>query len=287
MSAVLQVEELKHRAALARIAIIKAGHNKGPLHFASSLSCVELMLTAMNLMAEDDLFFLSKGHASLGRLAVLEALGKLDASWQEQFATNGSPFAVHTSYLPELGIIAPTGSLGLGPSLALGHALGARLQNPHHPAKSCVLCGNGECNEGATYEAFLYAGAHRISNFCVLLDHNHMQLDGASAQVLPVHDYAALFRALGFTVHEVDGHDLHALEQCLRAFYQAEPQAQAEAAPLAIVAHTVRGKGVSFMENALQWHTGALDEQHYVQALSELEQALCEQEQALSKRGGE
>ena len=160
------------------------------------------------------------------------------------------------------GIDASTGSLGQGCSIAVGMALGAKLQGKD--TKVFAMLGDGECQEGQIWEALMSAAHYKLDNLTVMVDNNGLQIDGSNNEVMSLGDLAAKLRAFGFDLYEIDGHDLDAIEAALSAPVTAGK-------PKAILAHTVKGKGISFMENQVGWHGKAPNEEQRQQALKELE----------------
>ena len=160
------------------------------------------------------------------------------------------------------GIDAATGSLGQGCSIAVGMALGAKLQ--HKDCRVYALLGDGECQEGQIWESFMAAAHYKLDNLTIIIDNNGLQIDGTNDEVMSLGDLPAKLRAFGLDVHEIDGHDLDTIEAALSA--PAVP-----GVPKCILAHTVKGKGVSFMENQVGWHGKAPNQEQRQQALKELE----------------
>lgn len=258
----MEVRELGLKSAAVRKAVIRAGFNGSPAHFGSSLSCVDLLVALYAAITDEDTFILSKGHAALALYATLASFNKLNPAWEELFNRDGSLYCSHHGYHPELGLNMVNGSLGLGLSFGIGKALSR--QRLGRAGRVFVLCGNGELNEGSALEALMFAGAQSLVNFCLILDDNALQLDGLSQNVLPVKDYAPLLKSLGFEVRECNGHDLSALR---------EIYAPSRERSLAIVAHTVKGRGVSFMEGNPHWHHAKLSPEERDAALREIEEA--------------
>ena len=256
------IAELRQRACKVRSSILRAGFNGSPAHFGSSLSCVDLLVALYAAMTDKDTFILSKGHAALALYATLAAFNRLDPTWEELFNRDGSIYCSHHGYHPELGLNMVNGSLGLGLSFGIGKAL-SRLRAGTE-GRVFVLCGNGELNEGSAMEALMFAGAQGLKNYCLILDDNALQLDGPSQNVLPIKDYAALIQSLGFEVLECNGHDFSALREIYAPSWDKA---------LAIVAHTVKGKGVSFMEGNPHWHHAKLSPEERDVALKEIEEA--------------
>lgn len=259
------MQELKIHARHIRRNIIKAGYAGKHAHFGGSLSCADILAflyaRQMRLSAEGrDKFLLSKGHCALALYATLCEAGFITEEQLLSMNSNGGDFPSHCVWNPKFGIELSSGSLGLGLSFGIGKALALQDRT-----KVYVLAGNGELNEGSVWEAAMFAGCRTLNNLCLIVDDNKMQNDGASENILPVSDWAERLRAFGWHTAEADGHDFASLE----AAFAAEPVGR----PLAIIAHTVKGKGVSFMENAAEWHHHGLTQEEYETALAELENA--------------
>lgn len=258
-------ESLIAHARNIRRNILEAGHKAGAMHFGGSLSMVEAMTCLYGEVmrydaknpewADRDRFILSKGHCGLALYGTLCEFGFITHEQLMSIDADGGDFPSHAVRNVKLGIEISSGSLGLGTSFAIGQALSV-------PRQVYVLVGNGEINEGSFWEAAMFAGAKKVSNLCVTVDDNRMQLDGASAEVMPVINWAERFRAFGWTVAEADGHDFDSL----RAAYRMPRNGL----PLAVVAHTVKGKGVSFMENVPAWHHNKMTEEQYQRAMAEV-----------------
>ena len=212
-----------------------------------------------------DKFILSKGHGVLALYAALAEFGVLEPEITDTFMQDGSDLVAHPVLNEKLGIEASSGSLGQGISLAVGLALAAKKKGYEY--KVYVLCGNGECNEGSVWEAAMSAKNFGLDNLTLIIDNNGLQSDGASAEVFNVSDkYGAMLTALGWDVTEADGHNIAALTETFGRKGQANM-------PRAIIAHTVKGKGVSFMENNNEWHHNRLTPERYKAALAETESA--------------
>ena len=269
-----RIAALKAHARHMRITALQMAHRCGAsAHLGGGLSMMEAMAVLYGAVmngpdrpwAEKDKFILSKGHGVLGLYAALAEFGVMDAGLLDTFMQDGSDLIAHPVMKPEIGIEASSGSLGQGISMGVGLALAAKKKG--YPYRTYVLCGNGEANEGSVWEACMAAVNFRLDNFTLFLDNNRMQSDGLSADVMDMSGrYAGMLKALGFQVTEIDGNDL---EQVYDAF-----TAPAEAGkPRAIIGNTVKGKGVSFMENNNEWHHNRLTESQLKAALAELEAA--------------
>lgn len=208
-----------------------------------------------------DRFVLSKGHAALALYAALFCRGWLTQQQLDTFCADGSLLGVHPEHaLP--GVDFSTGSLGQGLSFGAGAALAARLQGSGR--RVCVLVSDAECNEGALWEAVMFAAHHRLSNLVAIIDMNRQQALGYTADVLdlsPMHDR---WRAFGWDVHEVDGHDI---EDIVATFAGLDT---VSGPPHVLIARTTFGKGVSFMESQIKWHYLPMSDAEYQQALAEI-----------------
>lgn len=210
-----------------------------------------------------DRFVLSKGHGCAGLYAVLAERGFFPREWLDTFYLDGSPLVGHATHRSVPGVEVSTGSLGHGLSIAAGMALA--VERDRRPYRVFALLSDGECDEGSTWEAVLFAGHHRLRSLVAIVDYNKIQSLGRVAEVLDLEPFAAKWSAFGWDVHEVDGHDCDALVRVL------EPQAAAGARPTCIIAHTVKGKGVTFMEDLLLWHYRSPDASELARAVSELD----------------
>ena len=251
--------------------IIEMTANAGSGHPGGSLSAVELLTSVFyNHMRVDprnpddpnrDRFVLSKGHAAPCYYGVLAEMGFISRDEFTNFRQLHSILQGHPDCKKVPGVDASTGSLGQGCSIAVGMALGARIQGKD--TKVYALLGDGECQEGQIWEAFMAAAHHKLDNLTVIIDNNGLQIDGTNDEVMSLGDLPAKLRAFGFEVFEIDGHDLDAIEAALSAPVCGKPKC--------ILAHTVKGKGVSFMENQVGWHGKAPNAEQREQALKELE----------------
>jgi transketolase len=208
-----------------------------------------------------DRFVLSKGHGCAALYATLAESGFFPPAWLETYYQNGAQLAGHATHKGVPGVEVSTGSLGHGLPLSAGMALaGKRDGRPYRVF--CVLS-DGECDEGSTWEAALFAPYHRLGNLTVIVDYNKIQSLGRVSEVLDLEPLAAKWSAFGWATSELNGHDLGALQAALE---RVEPDR-----PRCIVAHTVKGKGVSFMEDKLQWHYTAPKGDELTKALAEVE----------------
>ncbi len=268
--------ETQAHAKNMRINIIRMLHEAGSGHPGGSLSAADIVATlyfggVMNVNPQDesdpnrDRFILCKGHAAPVLYAALAELGYIE---QEELLTlrklhsrlQGHP---DSKKLP--GVEVCTGSLGQGLSVAAGLALGLRLDaGQDEPQTVFALMGDGEIEEGQVWEAAMFAAHYQLGNLVAIVDNNNLQIDGDVREVVGLRDIPAKFRAFGWDVIEVDGHDVQAL---LEAFAAAKA---CKDKPVCIVASTVKGKGVSFMENQAGWHGKAPNDEQAEQAIAEL-----------------
>jgi transketolase len=209
-----------------------------------------------------DRFVLSKGHGCAGLYAVLAERGFFPDEWLDSYYQNGARLAGHATHSGVPGIELSTGSLGHGLSVATGMALAA--QRDGRAWRSFVLLSDGECDEGSTWEPMLFAPHHRLDNLVAIVDYNKIQSLGTVAEVISLEPFADKWRACGWAVREIDGHDLLAVSDALSAV-PFEP-----GHPSCVIAHTVKGKGVSFMENELLWHYRTPQGDEYAAARAEL-----------------
>jgi transketolase len=263
---------LKSLALSVRRDIVKMIAGAGSGHPGGSLSEVELLVALYNGVlrhrpdqpdwAERDRFVLSKGHGAPGLYAVLAQCGYFPREWLFSLRKMGAPLQGHTDkrFLPVLE--ASTGSLGQGLSIGVGMALAARLDGSAR--RTCVLIGDGESQEGQVWEAAAAAAKFALDNLCGVTDCNGFQLDGALAEIMPLEPLAQKWRAFGWLTLEIDG---HSFPDIFRAFEEASTT---KGKPTMILARTVKGKGVSFMEHNNDFHGRAPTPDELTQALAEL-----------------
>jgi len=211
--------------------------------------------------ADRDRFILSKGHGAAIVYAVLAERGFFPKEWLEHYCEDGSPLTGHISHhVP--GVEVSTGSLGHGLPIGCGMALAA--QRDRAAWRTFVMLSDGELDEGSNWEAILFAGHHRLKNLVAIVDYNKIQSFGSVKEVLDLEPLAAKWRAFNWGVREVDGHDLAAVEQ---AFKSAPFEA---GRPSVLIAHTVKGKGIDYMEHQLAWHYRAPNAELLERALAQL-----------------
>ena len=265
-------KQLRMTACKVRMGIIEATHGAKSGHPGGSLSAADmftyLYFKEMNVDPKNpkwegrDRFVLSKGHAAPCYYAILAEMGFISRDEFKNFRQLHSILQGHPDSKKVPGVDAATGSLGQGCSIAVGMALGAKVQ--HKDCKVYTLLGDGECQEGQIWESFMAAAHYHLDNLTIIIDNNGLQIDGTNDEVMSLGDLPAKLRAFGLDLHEIDGHDMDTIEAALSA--PAVP-----GKPKCILAHTVKGKGVSFMENQVGWHGKAPNEEQRRQALKELE----------------
>jgi len=243
-------------------------------HIGSSLSMADLLAVLYGRFLrfdprnpdwpDRDRFILSKGHGCAALYAVLAEGGYWPLSDLETFYQDGSPLAGHATHKDVPGVEVSTGSLGHGLPLGTGMALAAQRDGKGH--RIWVMLSDGECDEGSVWEAALFAPHHRLENLVAIVDYNKIQSFGTVKEVLDLEPLAEKWRAFGWGVREIDGHDLAAIEEA----YAAIPFLPGR--PSCIVAHTVKGKGVRYMEDKLLWHYRAPRGEDLEIALRELEE---------------
>jgi transketolase len=238
-----------------RARVIEMSYQAKAAHLASALSCVDIVAVLYNSVirvdpknpgwSERDRFILSKGHAATALYAALEFKKFINELDILSYGQEGSLLEEHPS--PKLaGVEAATGSLGHGLPIGCGIALAGQIKNQTY--RTFVLMSDGECNEGSVWEACLFGAANKLENLCVFVDFNKWQATGRSKDVLALEPLAEKFRSFGWIVHEIDGHDHSQLLHAIHAPYIGKSK------PTMIVAHTVKGKGISFMEDDNNWH---------------------------------
>lgn len=243
--------DLNNKSIVLRKKMLLKVYNTKASHIGSALSVLDVLVFLYNdFMNFDpdknndlrDRLILSKGHASLALYSVLNDLGVISDGQYNSYYTEGSYLGAHvTNTVP--GIELSTGSLGHGLSVGAGIALAAKIDKKLF--RTFVVLGDGECNEGAVWEAAAFASSHALSNLIVVVDYNKLQGFGRTDEVLDMTNLAGKWAAFGWTVQEIDGHDFNQMRE---AFNKQTTK------PLVIICNTVKGKGVDFMEDKLEWH---------------------------------
>jgi transketolase len=212
---------------------------------------------------ERDRFILSKGHGAAALYAVLAEIGFFPKEWLETFYLNGSRLAGHVSHHQVPGVEVSTGSLGHGLSIGAGMALAAKRDLKEY--RVVVLLSDGECDEGSTWEPILFAPHHELDNLVAIVDYNKIQSLGTVKEVLDLEPLADKWRAFNWAVREIDGHNVNEIATSLSAVPFEKGR------PTCVIAHTVKGKGVSFMEDRLLWHYRSPQGEEFSDAMAELE----------------
>lgn len=237
-------------------------------HIGSALSIADILaalyggvLSLPNDRSQRDRLVLSKGHAALALYAALELTERLPVGATGTYCADGTLLGVHPEHDLD-GVDFCTGSLGQGLPVAVGAALAARLQKSTR--RAFAVLSDAELNEGSVWEAAMFAAHHRLANLVVIIDLNGQQAMGYTRDVLDLSAPAQRLRAFGWDVHELDGHDTSTLQGTIRNLDFVEGP------PHVVIAHTTFGKGVSFMQNVIDWHYLPMTDEQYSQALSEL-----------------
>jgi len=248
--------DIARAARFTRKHVIASIYHAGSGHPGGALSCADILAclfgAELNVWPDNttdpqrDRFVLSKGHAAPALYAIAAHHGFCDARAALALRKLGSPFQGHPHVLDLPWVESSTGSLGQGFSVALGMAMGLKLQNS--TARAYALLGDGELQEGEVWEAAMCAAHHRLDNLCAIIDYNKLQSDDRNDAIMRLEPLAAKWRAFDWAVAEIDGHDIG---QILAALRRA---AATQGRPAIIIAHTIKGKGVPYMENIPHWH---------------------------------
>ena len=279
-----ELKRLKKIAVQIRRDIIEAtSHGKGGgIHVAPALSSADIVTALyfriMHTLPEDpynaqrDRFILSKGHAYAVLYSALAEKGFFERDELLTMRALNSRLQGHPSYKKAPGVDMTSGSLGNGPACGLGIALAMKKQGIAH-RKVYVMVGDGECQEGLIWETAMAAPHLGADNLVVIVDHNHYQSCGSLDDILPLYPLDEKWKAFGWHVMEMNGHDMNDIVSKLTIAKEYSGK------PVCVIAHTVKGKGISFMEHNNAWHNGKCNEEQYVQAMKELD----EQEKAINE----
>ena len=269
---ITNVEELKKIANDIRIDIIKQVYNAGSGHPGGSLSCVDILtvlyFNQMNINEKEpnapsrDRFVLSKGHCAPALYACLAKKGFFDKEKLEGFRKINGELQGHPDKNKVCGVDMSTGSLGQGLSVANGMALASKIN--HDGYRVYCLLGDGEIEEGQVWEAAMTASKYKLDNLCAIVDYNNLQIDGTVEEVKGLNNLEGKFKSFGFNTIVIDGHNM---EQLIDSFETAKIS---KGKPTVIIAKTIKGKGVSFMENRAEWHGKAPSYEEYELAIKEL-----------------
>ena len=268
-------EQTKVRALAKSIRgdVLRMVHRAGASHVGSCLSCADLLAVLYGTVLrvdparpdcpDRDRFILSKGHAAAAVYAALAECGFFPRDRLDTYCRDGSDLSGHINSHGVPGVEISTGSLGHGLPIGCGMALAAKREGAAH--RVFVLLSDGELDEGANWEAALFAAHHRLDNLVAIVDYNKIQSFGAVSEVLDLDPLADKWRAFRWTAREVNGHEPAEVEEALAR------APEATGAPTVVIAHTVKGRGVSFMENQLAWHYKSPSDEQLTRALAELE----------------
>lgn len=261
----------KHSGNIRRNIIEASFRSNKSSHFGGSLSIVDILSTlycsVLNYKIgapEDsnrDRFILSKGHGALALYCTLYEFGFIKDDHLESYMQNESDFIAHPIMNLKYGIESSNGSLGHGLSMAVGVSLAAKMKNLNF--RTFVMMGDGECNEGSVWEAVMAGANYGLGNLIAIVDRNNMQNDGDSNSIMKYYDLVSMWRSFGWEAIEIDGHDILSI---LNAF-QFETDRKK---PKVVIANTIKGRGISFMENNSAWHHGKLTESLYSEAIESL-----------------
>lgn len=268
------MNELANKAREIRKRAITMVYNSNSAHLGSIMSAIDILTVLyFRIMSIDpnnplddkrDRFILSKGHAVAGLYATLFLRGYFEEDLLGSYCKDGSKLAGHSTMGCVPGMEASTGSLGHGLPISTGMALAAKRDKKDH--RIFCLMSDGECQEGSNWEAALFASHHKLDNLVAIIDYNKIQALGKTNEVLNLEPLVQKWEDFGWTVKEVDGHNFEEIEQSLSEI----PFSQGK--PSLLIAHTVKGKGISFLENTLLSHYKQLEEEEYKKAIKELEQ---------------
>ncbi len=260
-------------ARRVRIHALRMTSLGGSSHIGSIFSMVDIIAVlygkVMNINPNDpkmpirDRFILSKGHAGAGVYATLAECGFFDISRLSEHYQDGSDLSGHVSHKGIPGVELSTGSLGHGLPVGTGMALAAKLDKAEH--RVFVVLSDGECDEGANWESIMFSAHHKLDNLVAIVDYNKIQSLATVEETLSLEPFTSKWEAFGWSVREIDGHDHDAIENACKAlpFVTGKPSC--------IIAHTTKGKGVSFMEDTVLWHYRSAQGTEYEAALAELE----------------
>ena len=270
---ITDINELQEISRKVRIGIIEGVYNAKSGHPGGSLSVADILtvlyFNQMNVDPQNpkadsrDRLVLSKGHVAPALYSVLSQKGYFDTEELRNLRKVNGILQGHPDMKNIPGVDMSTGSLGQGLSAANGMAIASKLN--HEGVRVYCICGDGELQEGQIWEAAMTSSHYKLDNLCVIVDNNNLQIDGKVNEVMSIYPIDEKFRSFGFEVFNIDGHDMN---QIINALNKAKT---IKGKPTAIIAKTIKGKGVSFMENQAGWHGKAPKEEEYNIAISELQ----------------
>lgn len=251
--------------------MLRMVHKAGVSHIGAGLSIVDILymlyfevanINKNNIKDPNrDIVILSKGHSSVALYSVLYHKGFLEKSFIDNYSVDGGSLPCHIDKEKSSFLELSTGSLGHGLSVAVGMALAKKINN--NLGHVYCICGDGEMNEGSVWEAIMFAATHKINNLTLVVDFNKFQAFGPTNSVINQSNIVERLNVFGFDTMEIDGHNFEQIEKALK--YRSEK-------PVAIIANTIKGKGVSFMENKLEWHYKSPNDEQLAIALQEIEE---------------
>lgn len=261
-------------AKKVRINALTMVHKGGSSHIGAALSCIDILAVLyqdiMNYRSNDetyperDRFILSKGHAGVAVYATLAEVGFFPKEQLQHHYQNGSHFSGHVSHINVPGVELSTGSLGHGLPVGVGMALASKIDNQH--VRVFVLIGDGELMEGSNWEALLFAAHHNLNNLTVIIDRNNLQSLDTTENTVALNSIKNKIAAFNCAVSEIDGHCHEALKVALTEQEIKQPKV--------IIANTIKGKGVSYMENKVAWHYKCPNKEQLTEAIKEINQTL-------------
>ena len=268
-----EIRELKEKARMIRKDIVDVTAWAGGAHIGGGLSVTDMLVALYFKYAnidpqkpdwEDrDRVIVSKGHAGVAIAPILARRGFFDFELLREFNKFKSPFGMHLDKLKVTGLDVSTGSLGHGLPMAVGLALGARYQKKSF--KTYCILGDGECNEGSVWEAAMCASQYKLTNLVTFVDRNGLMIDGPTEEIMALEPFADKWKSFGFIVREVAGHNFQELSEAIDYTHSEER------GPVVIIAKTVKGKGVDYMENDVKWHYGSIDSELVAKAKASID----------------
>lgn len=264
-----ELDELHKISMEIRQDVLRMAYNASSSHIGAALSIIDILAVlyfeVLKIDPYDnnrDKFILSKGHASSALYAVLAKKGFISNEILDSYYTDDSPLSGHPKRNSIPGVEASTGSLGHG--LAIGCGLALSDKNDSKMCKTVVLMGDGECNEGTVWESAMFASSKELNNLIVIIDNNELQGLGRVKEVTGLYSLEKKWKAFNWNTVEIDGHDKHQIYKALTDAYQSKNN------PAVIIAHTIKGKGINFMEDELKWHYKSPNKEEYIAAMKEL-----------------
>jgi len=260
-----KIKRLAEKSVEIRKQVVRMIYRAKTGHIGGSLSETDILVALFyEVMKPGDKFILSKGHSVEAYYAILADLGFFPKEELENYCQFGSKLIGHPS-VKVPGIDVATGSLGHGLSIACGMALALKMDRKNN--RVYVLMGDGELQEGSVYEAAMFASTYRLDNLVAIIDRNRLQIGGDTETIVKLEPLAERWRAFGWEVREVNGHDFNELIDTIKSF-------STNGMPHLVIARTIKGKGISFIENNYKWHHRIPNEEQYEQAIRELDAQL-------------